>query len=132
MNKVITLKEAFKEALHSRVFMSLWAVIVLQVIIFLVMLFTVGRIGESNTPVRCDGFRALHCVDGGIVVDNGSYLISFAVLAIIILVMNVFISLRLYAFKGRQIALTILWLTIVVFIVATVFVTALLGIGNIR
>ncbi|GHU08244.1 hypothetical protein FACS189431_4160 [Alphaproteobacteria bacterium] len=132
MSKVITLKEAYKEALHSRVFIALWLVIVLQVVIFLVMLFTIGRIEAPNAPIRCDGFQATHCVDGGIVVANGSYLVNFAILAIIVPIINVFTSLKLYAYKGRQIGLAVLWLTIVIFIIATVFVAALLGIGNIR
>ena len=117
--------KSFKAAAGSRVFVVLWIMILLQVLSIVTLVFVMGRIGEPGTPVRFDGFSST-----GIFLNNGTYLINFAVWSVIVAVLNIFISLKVYSYRGRQIALTILWFTIVLLAVATVFVVALLNTGN--
>ena len=126
MSKTLSLKESFKAAVHSRVFISLWIVIVLQALLLVGLVMSMGRIGAPGTPVRFDGFSTT-----GIFLDNGSYLLNLVAFAIIVPVINTFISLKVYSFRGRQMALTVLWITIVLMIVATIFAMALLNIGNV-
>jgi flagellar basal body-associated protein FliL len=125
MNKILSLKESFKEAAHSRVFIALWAVIVLQVCAMIGLVFVMGRIGQPGTPVRYDGFSATN-----ISLDNGLYLTVFAIWAVIFAILNIVISLKTYGFRGRQVALIILWLTVSILLIATVFAVALLSAGS--
>ena len=120
-----TLKKSLKAAASSRVFIVLWILILLQVLGMVAFVFIIGRIGEPGTPIRFDGFSST-----GIFLNNGVYLINFVVWAAIVAVLNIFISLKVYGYKGRQIALAVLWLTIVLLAIATVFVVALLNTGN--
>jgi hypothetical protein len=126
MNKAITLKEAFRQAVSSRVFVSLWVIIALQIVLTLILLFSMGKIGQPGVPYRHDGFS-----DTSIYRDNGSYLLNFAFFTFFVPILNVVVSLKMYAVKGRNVGLAVLWLTIVVLSVAIVFLTALLNIGNV-
>ena len=125
MNKILSLKESFKEAAHSRVFIVLWAIIVLQVCVMAALVFINGRIGQPGTPVRYDGFS-----DTNISLDNGLYLLFFVVWAVIFAFFAIAISLKIYGLRGRQIALIILWMTIGILLIATVLIMALLGAGS--
>jgi hypothetical protein len=120
------LKGAFREAVKSRVFLTLWVIIIIQTVLFLIIVLSMGRIGEPGVPVRHNGFECATCINS----DNGSYLLNFVFLAIVLSVVNVLVSLKLYSVKGRNIALTVLWLTIVVFAIALFFVLGLLNRGN--
>jgi hypothetical protein len=51
--------------------------------------------------------------------------------AVAIPVLNSLVSLKMYAVRGRSVGLGILWLTVVIMLVAAVFVVALLNLGNV-
>jgi len=125
VDKELSIKESFKAAAHSRVFVVLWVIILLQAISIAITVLVVGRIGEPGTPVRFDGFSST-----GIFLDNGLYLIIFAFWAFIVAILNIAISLKIFGYKGRQTALAVLWLTIVLFVIAIFFIAALLSTGN--
>ncbi|MDR2524440.1 MAG: hypothetical protein LBC95_02785 [Candidatus Nomurabacteria bacterium] len=125
--RVDQIKSALRETAKSRVFVTLWVVIILQALLLLILVLTIGRIGEPGVPVRHNGFECATCVNS----ENGSYLLNFVFLAAIIPVVNILVSLKLYTVRGRNIALVVLWLTMAVFAVATVFTLALLNRGNI-
>lgn len=122
----MSIKQAFLHAASSRVFLTLWVIILLQIIATLVLVFSFGKIGQPGVPYRFDGFSAT-----GIFRDNGSYLLNFALFAVVVPILNIFISLKMYAVKGRSIGIAMLWLTIVLMMIAIVFLVALLNIGNV-
>ncbi|MDR1196730.1 MAG: hypothetical protein LBL08_00415 [Candidatus Nomurabacteria bacterium] len=126
MDKTMSIKQAFLHAASSRVFLTLWVIILLQIIATLVLVFSFGKIGQPGVPYRFDGFSAT-----GIFRDNGSYLLNFALFAVVVPILNIFISLKMYAVKGRSIGIAMLWLTIVLMMIAIVFLVALLNIGNV-
>jgi hypothetical protein len=126
MNGKINLKSAFQQAIRSRVFLVLWGVILIQAVVLIVLTLSLGRIGQPGVPYRYDGFSAT-----GIFRDNGSYLLNFIFFAVAIPIVNSLVSLKMYAVRGRSVGLGILWLTVVVMLIATIFVAALLNIGNV-
>lgn len=120
-------KDTFKEISTSRVFVTLWIVLALQALIMLVITIVKGHIGSPGIPVRYDGLS-----NTGIFLANGSYLLNLGAFAVLVPVLNIIISLKIYAVRGRQLALLVLWATVVIMLIATVFTLALLGLGNIR
>lgn len=125
MSKTLTLRESFNRAARSRVFVVLWVIIALLAIVVSALTIIMGHIGQPGTPVRYDGFSST-----GISLDNGLYLVVFAIWAILIAVLNIFISLKVYGLRGRQMALMVLWFTVALLLIATVFIIALLGAGS--
>jgi hypothetical protein len=126
MDKTMSVKQAFLHAVRSRVFLTLWIIIILQIVASLILVFSFGKIGQPGVPYRFDGFSAT-----GIFRDNGSYLLNFGLFAVVAPILNVFISLKMYAVKGRSIGIAVLWLTIVLMMITIVFLAALLNIGNV-
>jgi hypothetical protein len=126
MSKNNSLKVAFQEALRSRVFLVLWVIILLQTVALVILTLSLGKIGQPGVPYRYDGFSAT-----GIFRDNGSYLLNFALFAVVVPILNSLISLKMYVVRGRNVGLGILWMTVIVMLVATVFVVALLNLGNV-
>ena len=126
MSEKNNLKTAFQQALGSRVFLALWAFIILQSIALIILVLSFGKIGQPGVPYRYDGFSST-----GIFRDNGSYLLNLVLFAVAVPVLNSLISLKLYAVRGRNVGLGILWLTVIIMLIATVFVVALLNLGNV-
>lgn len=126
MNGKMSLKTAFSQAVRSRVFLALWIFIILQAVILILLTLGFGKIGQPGVPYRFDGFSIT-----GIFRDNGTYMLNFLLFAIVIPVLNIILSLKMYTVRGRNVGLAILWLTVVVMLIATVFVTALLNLGNV-
>jgi hypothetical protein len=126
MNGKISLKNAFQQAIRSRVFLMLWAVIIIQAVILIVLTLSLGRIGQPGVPYRYDGFSAT-----GIFRDNGAYLLNFVFFAVAIPIVNSLVSLKMYSVRGRSVGLGILWLTVAIMLSAIIFVVALLNLGNV-
>lgn len=125
MNKNITIKVAAKQALKSRVFVILWVALLIEAIILIAVTLLFAKIGQPGVPFRYDGFST-----EGIFRDNGGYLLNFLAFAVVVPVLNTLLSLKMYAVKGRNIGLAVLWLSIVIMTIAIVFVSALFGLGN--
>ena len=121
-----SLKTTFNEAIHSRVFLALFVIIIIQAIAFAILVFSMGKIGVPQVPIRFDGFSFTELFR-----ENGSYLINFAVFGVVVAVMNILVSLKLYHTKGRAMALGVLWLTVAIFVILTVILLALLGLGSV-
>ena len=121
------LKSTIKEVASSRVFIVLWIILAIQALIMLISVIAMGHIGSPGIPTRYDGLS-----NTGIFLANGSYLLNLGAFAVLIPVLNIIISLKIYAVRGRQLALLLLWMTVVIMLIATVFTLALLGLGNIR
>lgn len=126
MSEKLSIKSAFKQAVRSRVFLALWIVIILQAVLLIVLTLSLGKVGQPGVPYRYDGFS-----ETGIFRDNGSYLLNFVLFAIVVPILNSVVSLKMYLVRGRSVALGILWLTIVIMLVATIFTVALLNLGNV-
>jgi hypothetical protein len=126
MSKKMTISAAAKHALGSRVFLVLWALLVVEAVALIILTFALAKIGQPGVPYRYDGFSMAE-----IFRDNGSYLLNFVVFAVVVPVVNSLVSLKLYAIKGRNIGLAVLWLSVVVMAVAIVFAAALFGLGNV-
>jgi hypothetical protein len=126
MNGKVNLKTAFTHAIRSRVFLALWMLILVQMIVLIVLTLVIGKVGQPGVPYRFDGFSAT-----GIFRDNGSYLLNFILFAVAIPILNSLLSLKMYAVRGRTVGLGILWLTVVIMMIAIIFVVALLNLGNV-
>lgn len=125
MNKNLTIKAAAKQAVRSRVFIILWVALLIEAIALIILTLVLAKTGQPGVPYRYDGFAA-----EGIFRDNGSYLLNFLVFAIAVPVLNSLVSLKMYAIKGRNLGLAILWLSVVIMAIAIVFSVALFGLGN--
>jgi hypothetical protein len=126
MNGKVSLKSAFMQAIRSRVFLALWIVIIVQMAVLILLTLSLGKIGQPGVPYRYDGFSVT-----GIFRDNGSYLLNFIFFAVAIPILNSFVSLKMYAVRGRSVGLGILWLTVIIMLAAAIFVAALLNLGNV-
>jgi len=121
-----SIKDTFLEAIRSRVFLALFIIIIIEAVVFIIFVLSMGKIGVPQVPIRFDGFSFTE-----IFRENGSYLINFAVFAAVVAATNILVSLKVYRTKGRNIALGVLWLTVAIFIILTIILLALLGTGSI-
>ena len=124
--KQITLSGAFKEAVKSRVFLVLTVILVVQLVAFLIIVLSIGKVGSVQVPIRYDGYSYTN-----IFRDNGSYLLNFAFYGIVLFCANILVSMKLYIKKGRSMALGVLWLTVAVFFISTVILLVLLSTGSV-
>ena len=125
-NNKFSLKNTFNEAIHSRVFLVLFVIIIIEAVAFIALVLSMGKIGIPQVPVRFDGFSYT-----GLFRENGSYLLNFVAFGIVVAATNILVSLKLYHVKGRTVAVGILWLTVVIFVILTIILIALLGIGSV-
>ena len=110
------LKKLFREASKSRTFVALWILNLAQAITLAILVLVNTHSGLTLQT---------HCDIGGSVPDCTSaeaawyYLYNIAIFAIIMLALNALVSLKLFSLKGRQVALTWLWLTTIILLIVT-------------
>lgn len=81
------------------------------------------RPSELLVPVRFSGFSV-----SGFYTDKWYYLLTFVGYALGILVLHSAIAAKLYRLKGRVAAISFLWLSVAVLVVAAVYIRAILHI----
>lgn len=124
----MTIKETFSKAWRDRTFILLWAaLIILAVIVIVGGAFTI-RPSELQVPTRYSAFGITNFYR-----DKWYYALGFLAFAVVVAVMHVLISLKLYSVKGRRLAVAFLWLSLLVMAMAaaTIFaILQLIGLGQ--
>lgn len=125
MKKNLTIKQAAQQAVKSRVFVMLWILLFIEVVLAIVLTIVFAKTGQPGVPYRYDGYSVER-----IFRDNGSYLINLPLFAFVTSAINCLLSLKVYAIKGRNMGLAVLWASVIVMFIAIIFSAALFGLGN--
>lgn len=99
-------------------FAALVALVVVTVLILILGAVNI-RPSELQVPVRYTSFGITNFYR-----DKWYYLLAFLLFAIAVAVFHVLISLKLYALKGRGMAVSFVWLSVVLLSVASVSIYA--------
>lgn len=114
------LQEVFKEAIRDRAFLFVWAVLLVMALVFTVMLLYRITPSDIQIPVRYSSFGVTN-----LYTDRWYYLLGFIAAAVISFVAHSMIALKLYAQKGRGLALPFMWLSVGIFVITFFIVFAL-------
>jgi len=117
---IMNVKKLFLEATKSRIFIALWILILIQAIFLIVLAVSSTRSGLTIYNIRCELGGCVHLE------APWYYTLYFAVFSVILLIFGVLISLKLLQEKGRTLALAWLWMVAGIFIVSTVWISAIL------
>lgn len=117
----MNIKDSLKLALADRGFIiALIGVGAATLLILLLGVFQI-RPSELQVPVRYSSFGITNFYR-----DRWYYLLGFVAFALIIAVLHVLVSLRLYVSKGRELAVGFLWLSVIILLISSVFIYAIL------
>lgn len=99
----------------------LFAIVTLLVAVFIIFVLGATNIrpSELQVPVRYTSFGITNFYR-----DKWYYLLAFVVFGLAVAVMHALISLRLYALKGRGMAVSFIWLSVIMLVIAAVFIYA--------
>lgn len=114
------LKEVFKETLRDRSFLIVWGILLIATLAFIVLASLRVSPSELQIPIRYSSFGVTNFYR-----DNWLYLLNFVIFGGVMFAVHSLLALKLYAIKGRQLALPFLWLGVGVFIIAYFIVFAL-------
>lgn len=114
------LKEVFNEAVHDRPFLIVWIMLLVMALVFVVLAALRITPSDLQIPIRYSSFGVTNFYR-----DNWYYLLSFVAIGVVMFLTHSFLALKLYAMKGRGLALPFLWLGVGMFVVAYFIVFAL-------
>ena len=119
------IQENFKLILADRGYLT--ALVVLLVIAFGIIVMGAANIrpSELQIPVRYTSFGITNFYR-----DRWYYLLSLVLFAVVIAVMHTLVSVRLYTAKGRGLAVSFVWLSVIVLIIASVFIFAIFRVAS--
>lgn len=118
-------KQAFTEVIRSRVFLALYFVMLLQTALLVVLVLAMSHSSQLQVPVHYSAFSSVQFYR-----EQWYYLLNFAFFGLLVFGVNGFIALKLYAEKGRSMAVNFLLLTVAVLAISTVLIVALLRVTN--
>lgn len=115
----MNIKQLLRDTLKDRTFVLLWfALLVLAGVVIVAGVLTI-RPSDLQVPTRYSAFGITNFYR-----DKWYYALAFVFFAIFVAVMHILVSLKLYAAKGRRLAVAFLWMSLIVMAlaVATIFV----------
>jgi hypothetical protein len=120
-------KNLFLEAIKSRIFVALWIVILIQTISIVVLVAVNAHPNQLQIPVRFNAFSTTQYFR-----DQWFYLLNFVFFAVAVFFINGLISLKILDVKGRHLALSFLWLTIAILLIAAILIATILRVAGIQ
>lgn len=123
----MSIKPLLLEAIKSRIFVALWVVILLQTIALVILVAVNVHPSQLQVPVRFDTFSTTQYFR-----DQWFYLFNFIGFGVVMLSVNGLISLKILEVKGRHLALSFLWLTAAMLLIAIVLIAAVLRVAGIQ
>lgn len=118
---MMTIKEAFSKALRDRSFVILALLITALVVVIIILGAVNIRPSDLQVPTRYSAFGITN-----IYRDKWYYAITFILFALTLAGLHGLVTLKLYAAKGRDMALAFLWLTLVMMLITASTVFAIL------
>lgn len=117
----MNIKENAKFILADRGYLT--AVVALLAMTLVIILIGAANIrpSELQVPVRYTSYGITNFYR-----DKWYYLISLVLFAVAMSVMHMLISLKLYTVKGRGLAVSFVWLSVIMLVIAAVFMYAVL------
>jgi ATP/ADP translocase len=125
MKKDHSTKHAFSAVLRSRMFVLLWIAMAVEVIFVGLLTFFYARLWQAGVPVRFDGFS-----DARVFLANGSYLLNYLFLVLVIFFANSTVALKVFTTKGRTLSLLVMWATVAILAIAAILAATLFGLGS--
>jgi hypothetical protein len=126
MAKLISVKLPIREALRSRMFVTLWIVMLVQVIILVLIIALMAKSSTLQEPVHMSQFSPTFFYR-----DQWTYLWNFAGFGGLMLLANGLISVKILELKGRSMALAFLSISIAVLAIATTLTVAIMRVAGI-
>ncbi len=121
------LKLLFKEASRSRAFIVLWGIMLIQIIMLVIIASLYIHASQLQVPVRYSAFAEAQYFR-----SQWLYLFNFIGFGVVVFILNSLISLKLLGVKGRHLALSFLWTSIIVLAVAILLIAAILRVAGIQ
>lgn len=118
---MINLKEALMATLRDRSFLIIWFILIVLALLVVVMGLVNIRPTDLQVPTRYTAYGITNFYR-----DKWYYAIAFILFVLSIGALNVLASLRLYAVKGREMALAYLWLSVIIMVISAATVFAIL------
>jgi hypothetical protein len=116
----MNIKQAFQAAVKDRTFVVVAIIMIVLALILVISAALNIRPNELQVPVRFSSFSVTRYFT-----DKWYYLISFVVMGLAMAILHVLIALKVYAQKGRELALLFMWLGVSIIIIAAVTIFAL-------
>lgn len=117
----MSVKDNFKLAFSDRGYLfAIGGLLIISTVIVLMGAFQI-RPSELQVPIRYSSFGITNFYR-----DRWYYLLGFIFFAVMVAIMHVLISLKLYESKGRQLAIAFIWLSVITLVIASVFIYAIL------
>jgi len=120
-------KNIFLQAIKSRTFVALWALILIQTIVLVILVSVNIQPRQLQIPVRFDAFAPEQYFR-----DQWFYLFNFMVFGVLVFIANSLVSLKILDVKGRHLALGFLWSTVAILVIVTVLIAAILRVAGIQ
>lgn len=117
------LKEIFREATKDRPFLIVWVLFLVLTLIFIILIALRISPSDLQIPVQYTSFGVTNFYR-----DRWYYLLAFLVMGGVMFVAHSMLALKLYARKGRELALPFMWLGVGVCVVMYFIVFALFGV----
>lgn len=117
----MTLKQSFQEVYQDRSFIIVGLLMLLLVVAAVVLTAYFVRPSDFQLPNRYSAFGVTNIYRG-----NWYYAFNFLGLSLLIAVVNSFVSLKLYASKGRRLALSYAWLSLLTLVITVITMAAIL------
>ncbi|HET8690063.1 MAG TPA: hypothetical protein VFL81_01355 [Candidatus Saccharimonadales bacterium] len=121
----MTFRQTFQEVYKDRSFIIVSLLMLLLVLAAIVLTAYFVRPSDFQLPNRYSAFGVTNIYRG-----NWYYAFNFLGLSVLIAIVNSFVSLKLYASKGRRLALSYLWLSFLTLVVTVITMAAILRLTN--
>lgn len=121
----MNIKENTKLILADRPYLTSVVALLLVTLAIVVMGAFNIRPSELQIPVRYTSFGITNFYR-----DRWYYLLSLVLFAVVVAIMHILVSIRLYQAKGRDLAVSFIWLSVIVLIIASIFIFAVLRVAS--
>lgn len=121
--KLVELKRDFFAAIHSRMFIGLWILLFIQALAIVILALTHPHSGLT-VQVHCDIASLVPVCNSA--EASWTYIFNFAIFAVLVFIIDMLASLRLYTLKGRRASLAFLWFCAVIMTIITALVIGIL------
>ena len=121
--KLVEFKRDFLAAMHSRMFIGLWVLLFIQALAIVMLVSTHPHSGLT-IQIHCDIASSVPVCNSA--EASWAYVFNFAGFAVLVFIIDMIASLRLFTLKGRRAALAFLWFCVVAMMVITALIIGIL------
>lgn len=121
------MRDSFKQATHSRMMMLIWSIIVAQMILLIVIISINIHPSQLQLPFRFSEFSSTQYFR-----EQWFYILNFLFFAIVFLVVNFVVAIKILEIKGRHLTLAFQWLNVAILAIITAQILAIVRVAGIQ